>query len=174
MSKSTRTSRFAGPFATVLVAAIALAVLHQGSDTALVVDQEALGPASWPRVMLLGLLLSGVVWGLTRGFSTNDAERSPDGDSGKDNAKLICGAVAVVLYGIAMIYIGFALATFLFLVAWFALGGMGRVLPAMTYSFLGTLATLYLFLKVAYLPLPRGVGFMDTLTVQLYHLLRIY
>ena len=171
---STRTSRFAGPLATVLVAAVALVVLHQGSDTALVVDQEALGPASWPRVMLIGLLLSGVVWGLARGISLQDTEQSPDADSGKDNAKLVCGAVAVVLYGIAMIYIGFALATFSFLVAWFLLGGMGRILPAVTYSFLGTLATLYLFLKVAYLPLPRGVGFMDSLTVQLYHFLRIY
>ena len=84
------------------------------------------------------------------------------------------GAVAVVLYGVAMIYIGFAFATFLFLVTWFLLGGIGRMLPAVVYSLLGTLATLYLFLKVAYLPLPRGVGYMDSLTVQLYHFLRIY
>ena len=124
--------------------------------------------------MLLGLLLSGVLWGLARRISAEDAEQNPDLVAGRDNPKLMFGAVAVVLYGVAMIYIGFALATFLFLVAWFLLGGMGRMLPAMTYSFLGTLATLYLFLKVAYLPLPRGVGFMDTLTVQLYHLLRIY
>ena len=114
------------------------------------------------------------MWGLARGISIQDAEPNPDLVSGKDNSKLICGAVAVVLYGVAMVYIGFALATFLFLVTWFLLGGMGRIRSAVTYSFLGTLATLYLFLKVAYLPLPRGIGFMDTLTVNLYHLLRIY
>ena len=174
MSKSISLIRLAGPFTTVLVAAIALVVLHQGGDTTLVVDADALGPASWPRVMLLGLLVSGILWGLARGISIQDAEPNPDLVSGKDNSKLICGAVAVVLYGVAMVYIGFALATFLFLVTWFLLGGMGRMLPAVTYSFLGTLATLYLFLKVAYLPLPRGIGFMDTLTVNLYHLLRIY
>ena len=124
--------------------------------------------------MLLGLLLTGIIWGLASRLSAENAEPNPDLVSARDNSRLICGAVAVVLYGIAMIYIGFALATFLFLVAWFLLGGMGRILPAVTYSLLGTLATLYLFLKVAYLPPPRGVGFMDTLTVQLYHLLRIY
>jgi hypothetical protein len=33
---------------------------------------------------------------------------------------------------------------------------------------------LYLFLKVAYLPLPRGVGYMDTLTVSLYRMLGVF
>lgn len=174
MSKPTSPHSLAGPLVTVLVAAIALVVLHQGSDTELVVDQESLGPASWPRVMLLGLLLSGVVWGVARHVALRDAKPGADLDSGRNNAKLACGALAVVLYGVAMIYIGFALATFVFLVAWFLLGGIGRVLPAVTYSVLGTLATLYLFLKVAYLPLPRGIGFMDAVTVQLYHFLRIY
>ena len=174
MSNPTSLRGLAGPFVTVLIAATALVVLHQGSDTALVVDQEALGPASWPRVMLLGLLFSGIVWGVARRTATGDAEQNPDAASGRDNPKLVCGAGAVVLYGVAMVYIGFALATFLFLFAWFVLGGMRRVLPAISYSFLGTLATLYLFLKVAYLPLPRGVGFMDAVTVQLYHFLRIY
>ena len=174
MSNPTSPHSLAGPLVTVLVAAIALVVLHQGSDTELVVDPEALGPASWPRVMLLGLLLSGVVWGVVRHVARRDAKPSADLDSGRNSAKLVCGALAVVLYGVAMIYIGFALATFAFLVAWFLLGGIGRVVPALTYSVLGTLATLYLFLKVAYLPLPRGVGFMDALTVQLYHFLRIF
>lgn len=174
MSKSLSAHRLVGPLATVLVATVALFVLHQGSDTSLVVDQEGLGPASWPRVMLLGLLLSGVMWGVVRCIPGQQTDHDPDLVSGSDKSRLILGAVAVVLYGVAMIYIGFAFATFLFLVTWFLLGGIGRMLPAVVYSLLGTLATLYLFLKVAYLPLPRGVGYMDSLTVQLYHFLRIY
>ena len=88
--------------------------------------------------------------------------------------KLAGGAVAVALYGLAMVYIGFAFATFLFLVTWFVLGGMRKTLSVFTYGTLGTLAMLYLFLKVAYLPLPRGVGYLDTLTVNIYHLLGIF
>ena len=124
--------------------------------------------------MLLGLLVSGLLWGLVRYISVRKSPEGQDLTAHDDVSKLLLGAFAVVLYGVAMVYIGFPLATFLFLVAWFLLGGIGRALAAVTYSFLGTLATLYLFLKVAYLPLPRGSGFMDTMTVHLYQFLRIY
>ena len=124
--------------------------------------------------MLLGLLLSGLLWGLAQCISARRSSEVSELSAHDDIPKLLWGAFAVAMYGVAMVFIGFALATFLFLVAWFLLGGIGRVLPAVAYSVLGTLATLYLFLKVAYLPLPRGSGFMDTFTVQLYRILRIF
>ena len=124
--------------------------------------------------MLLGLLCSGVIWGLVRWYTTDGPSDDHKVVSEHDTLKLAGGAVAVALYGLAMVYIGFAFATFLFLVTWFVLGGMRKTLSVFTYGTLGTLAMLYLFLKVAYLPLPRGVGYLDTLTVNIYHLLGIF
>ena len=37
-----------------------------------------------------------------------------------------------------------------------------------------TVSLLYLFVKVVYLPLPRGQGVVEDLTIALYRLLRIF
>ena len=148
--------------------------LHIGGDSNLVIDDKGFGPASWPRVMLFGVIASGLLWGTVRWRLASQAASDLDSELGPDTEKLVCGVVAVTLYGAGMVYIGFAFATFLFLITWFLLGGLRKPLPLLANSALGTLALLYLFLKVAYLPLPRGVGYMDTLTVSLYRMLGIF
>ena len=163
-----------GPLLTLLIACVGLILLHQGSDSRLVVDERGFGPASWPRIMLLGLFLSGIIWGVVRWYSAYGSSGDGEAASQQDTLKLTGGVMAVGLYGSAMVYIGFPFATFLFLIAWFVLGGMRRPVPVLACSTLGTLAMLYLFLKVAYLPLPRGIGYMDTLTVNVYRTLGIF
>ena len=163
-----------GPLLTVLAASVGLIFLQQGSDSRLVVDETGFGPVSWPRTMLVGLLCSGVIWGLVRWYATGGPNDDHRVVSEHDTLKLAGGAVAVVLYGLVMVYIGFAFATFFFLITWFVLGGMRKPLSVFVYGTLGTLAMLYLFLKVAYLPLPRGVGYVDALTVNVYRLLGIF
>ena len=165
-----------GPLVTVAAAFAALAFLHVGSDTALVVDEESFGPDTWPRIMLYGVVASGMLWGVTRwrqARRTGAAQRE-EGMAEVDILRLGIGILTIAGYGAAIVYIGFAFATLLFLIVWFVLGGVRRLLPLMANSVLGTLALLYLFLSVAYLPLPRGVGAMDTLTVNLYRLLGIF
>ncbi len=165
-----------GPLATVVTAFVALAFLHVGGDTALVVDEEGFGPDTWPRIMLYGVIASGVLWGVTRWRQARGrgAGEREEGMTEIDTLRLGIGVLTIAGYGAAMVYIGFAFATLLFLTVWFVLGGVRRALPLMANSVLGTLALLYLFLSVAYLPLPRGVGAMDTLTVNLYRLLGIF
>ena len=168
-----------GPLVTVGAAVAALAFLHVGADTALVVDPEGFGPVTWPRIMLYGVVASGVLWGVSRwrearrAKATGQADRAGESEPA-DPLRLGAGVLAIVGYGAAMVYIGFAFATLLFLAGWFALGGVRRPLPLLANSVLGTLALLYLFLSVAYLPLPRGTGYMDTLTVGLYRALGIF
>ena len=165
-----------GPLVTVVAAFAALAFLHVGGDTALVIDEEGFGPDTWPRIMLYGVVASGLLWGVTRWRQARGeaAAAREEARVEVDALRLGIGVLAIAGYGAAMVYIGFAFATLLFLTSWFVLGGMRRVLPLMANSVLGTLALLYLFLSVAYLPLPRGVGSMDTLTVNLYRLLGIF
>ena len=165
-----------GPLVTVVAAFAALAFLHVGGDTALVVDEEGFGPDTWPRIMLYGVVVSGMLWGVTRWRQARGKGAVPreEGMAEVDTLRLGIGVLTIAGYGAAIVYIGFAFATLLFLTAWFVQGGVRRALPLMANSVLGTLALLYLFLSVAYLPLPRGVGSMDTLTVSLYRLLGIF
>ncbi len=166
--------RFTGPLIAVCAGLAVLLTLNTG-DTRLVIDASGYGPLSWPRVMLWGTIIAGLLWGLSRFL---DRSESPDGQAGSatrhDNPGLVAGVVVVVLYGVTMIYIGFAIATFVFLVTWFVIGGMRSAWKILANSAFGTGVLLYLFLKVAYLPLPRGIGIMDTVTVSIYRFLGIY
>ena len=125
-------------------------------------------------MMLFGVIASGFLWGVSRWYRAKKIASDRRSEIQHNSAKLIGGILAIVLYGAAMVYIGFAFATFVFLVTWFLLGGLHKPLPLIANSVLGTLALLYLFLKVAYLPLPRGIGVMDELTVTLYRFLGIF
>ncbi len=51
--------------------------------------------------------------------------------------------------------------------------GLKKKLPLLLTSALGTTFLLYLFVKVVYLPLPRGYWFFDDLTIFLYRILRL-
>ncbi len=169
-------SGLVGPLVTVVAAFAALAFLHVGGDTDLVIDEQGFGPDTWPRIMLFGVIASGMLWGLTRWRQARGRgpERGEEESVEVDTLRLCIGVLAIAGYGAAMAYIGFAFATLLFLTLWFAQGGVRGALPLVANSVLGTLVLLYLFLSVAYLPLPRGVGAMDALTVNLYRLLGIF
>lgn len=163
-----------GPLLVVGIGILALLFLSKGGETQLIVDDNSMGPVSWPRVMLIGVITSGCCWAITS-FRAREAESG--GSAGIkpliSYRRLALGLSTIVAYGAAMIYIGFAFATFLFLFCWLLIGGL-RLYRILLNSVVGTLATLYLFLKVAYLPLPRGVGVFDTLTVDLYRFLGIF
>jgi putative tricarboxylic transport membrane protein len=168
-----------GPLITACVGFITLVFLHTGGETKLIVDDDALGPVSWPRVMILGVIGSSLLWGISRFYQAKKAQFNSDSLTSNNNInyhniRLAIGIFTVAMYGAAMVYIGFAFSTFLFLISWFLLGGLRNPFSILANSLLGTLAMLYLFLKVAYLPLPRGVGFMDEITVGLYRFLGIF
>ena len=81
---------------------------------------------------------------------------------------------AFSLLGILAPLLGFPLTTFFFLLAFMRLAGTRRPLPLLVTALLGTVALLYLFVKVVYLPLPKGAGVMEDFTIFLYRLLRIF
>ena len=91
-----------------------------------------------------------------------------------DNKKMVLGFLGIVGYGIATTYIGFAFGTFLIIVYWLLISGQRRALPILLTSGIGTLTFLYIFLKLAYMPLPKGVGFFHDLTIGLYRALGLF
>lgn len=138
------------------------------------------GPATWPRTMLLGIAACAALLLLRNAFLY--AETSRDGPSPAavtseddfDNRKAALGVVILILYVGAIPVIGFALATAAFFMMWLPFGGVRRLRVVAGVTVIGTVALLYTFVKLTTLPLDRGIGLFDGLTVSLYKLLGIY
>lgn len=179
-----------GPL-VALAAALALDI--QLISESAFVPEEGLGPRTWPHFMLLGCIASAVTMCAMRGWRSWKArtgvlagqaagDHPPAAGAGAvaalqsqyDNRKMMLGLLGVVLYGVAISYIGFAFATVALLVYWLLIGGMRKPLTIALTAVLGPVALLYLFVKVAYTPLPRGEGIFDTMTILLYRLLGIF
>jgi len=131
-----------------------------------------LGPAFWPRALLILLMVSCGIKALEiyRAPSEGAAKKT---SSGVDTLKLVLMIVAVLGVVFLMDMIGFVLANFLFLLLFMRIAGYRRMASLTLISALGTIGLLYLFVKVVYLPLPKGQFFFDDLTIFLYRVLYI-
>ena len=164
--------RLIAPLAGVALA-VALYPATWGLDA---LARGQLGPGFWPRMALIGLGGACVAklveeWrrGQGGGVITATADRAPI-----SRARLAAGIALIVLYALLTPFLGFALVTALFVAAFLVLGGT-RSLPAIAANVvIGTVGLLYLFVKVVYLPLPKGEGPFETLTLVLYRALRLF
>lgn len=132
-----------------------------------------LGPDFWPRLVLVGLMGSCVLKGLevARGKTTKPALSPAQPFS---LPKLTGGMALVLGYPALAPLLGFPLTNFLFLLAFMRLAGTRRPITLFVIAALGTVTLLYLFVKVVYLPLPKGIGVVEDFTVFLYRLLKIF
>ena len=161
-------------YAPLLGVALALALLPWtwGLD----VMARGLGPGFWPRLALAGLALACVAkfveeWRRTRADVVAGAGAGP--------APISCGKLAA---GIALIlgYVlltppaGFALVTGLFIAAFMMLCGARSTLAVAANVVIGTVGLLYAFVRLVYLPLPKGDGPFEALTLALYRALRLF
>jgi len=131
-----------------------------------------LGPAFWPKALLILLMVS-------CGIKALEIYRTPSEGGAKkvtssvDTLKLILMIVVVLGAVFLMDMIGFVLANFLFLLLFMRIAGYRRMRSVTLISVLGTIGLLYLFVKVVYLPLPKGQFFFDDLTIFLYRILYV-
>ena len=149
-----------------------------------------LGPDFWPKVVLMGLMASCVLkileirrrhrlsMYIAKLVANRETQKGPAGETAGTSpvslAKLGGGVAFVIGYAALTPLIGFPLANLLFLAAFMWLAGLRRPIPLLVTSTLGTVILLYLFVKVVYLPLPKGAGAMEDFTIFLYRLLRIF
>ncbi len=132
-----------------------------------------LGPDFWPRLVLIGLMASCVlkILEVARGRGGGG---EPTALLPLSRPKLVGGMALVLAYPALAPLLGFPLTNFFFLLAFMRLVGMRRPLPLLLTGLLGTVALLYVFVKVVYLPLPKGAGVVEDFTIFLYRLLRIF
>jgi putative tricarboxylic transport membrane protein len=134
-----------------------------------------LGAAFWPRAILALLLLCT----LLRLAIVARERRVASAAAAADEPPADLRAVAIA-FGLIVAYvwlsatIGFALATFGYLLVMaFVLGCRNRVVP-LAVALSSTLVLLYFFVRFVYVPLPLGDGVWAELSVALFHTLGLY
>lgn len=135
-----------------------------------------LGPFFWPKAILIFLMISCGIKGLEIAFPPSPGPGPAANDPPRFDVHyprliyLIALLLGVVL---ATQTIGFPLANFFFLWLFMYAAGMRKKFYLLATSLIGTIILLYLFVKVVYLPLPKGYWFFYDLTLFFYRILRI-
>ncbi|MBE0411998.1 tripartite tricarboxylate transporter TctB family protein [Yoonia sp.] len=138
-----------------------------------------LGPASWPNAMLLGLAFFAALWVLRDIWALGAEYRKPSlsmpvEDSHYHFGKAIVGLVMILAYGWMLPVIGFALDTALFITIWCLFAGLRKLTVVLPVALIGTIALLWLFMGLALMPLPRGVGGFGDFSIWLLRATGIY
>jgi len=137
---------------------------------------EQLGAAFWPKMMLIFLMVGcGIKAGeILIARRKAGAEAAPAGPLPEVNTPKLAAMIVMVIAGVFfMDIIGFPLSNFIFLLLFMRIAGLRKKLPLLLISVLGTVFLLYLFVKIVYLPLPKGQWFFDDMTIFLYRILHI-
>jgi putative tricarboxylic transport membrane protein len=133
-----------------------------------------LGPGFWPRLVLVGLGLACLAHAGMACWRHRARRPRPAAGDPVTPLRLAAAVVLIVLYVAGVPWLGWALATALFIAAFMRLAGRRRLSGLALTASAGTVALLYLFVKVVYLPLPKGGGPFEAFTIALYRALRIF
>jgi putative tricarboxylic transport membrane protein len=135
-----------------------------------------LGPFFWPKSILILLMLSCgfKVLESFKGFGKGVADTGLEGPPIQVQTGKLVAMIVMLLGAVAcMEMIGFALCNFLFLLLFMRVAGLKKKSYLLILSGLGTILLLYIFVKVVYLPLPKGRWFFTDVTIFLYRFLHI-
>lgn len=169
----TRTRRAVPPLLGVVLSA---ALLLATRDLDHGVPEGQLGPASWPRFVLCALAVTCLlrtIGALRAGPDAGTRAADADAPAPLSRATLATAAALILLYVAAAPVLGFPIATAAFVIAFMRVCG-ARLVPSLASAALGTIGLLYLFVKAVYLPLPKGDGPFERVTLALYRALHIF
>jgi putative tricarboxylic transport membrane protein len=178
----------------VVVFALAAYFLHVASHFTFTPRGGRLGPDVWPRTILV---LTMLVCALRIAFGLRtprgDAAAGVDGgllaDVAKDAghasdaateapaerypARLAIGIALTVAYVATLGITGFAVGTFIYMLAMTVVGRYRRYGVATIVSLAGTLVLMFVFMKVVYLSLPLGVAPFESVSLTLMRLMGV-
>jgi putative tricarboxylic transport membrane protein len=174
--------RVFAPLAGALLAVVLL--LHtRGLDA--VARGGQLGPGFWPRLALLALAVACLAqsageWRRHRAADPAAPARvdtralEADIPPAGSRSTLVVAIALILLYVALTPIVGFAVATTLFIAAFMYVCGMRSMVALGLNALLGTTALLYLFIRLVYLPLPKGEGPFEAVSLTLYRALGIF
>ena len=158
--------RAMAPYAALLAGAAYL--YHDSNAFAAAGKAGQLGPDFWPKAVLVLLMLVCAAELARVAFFAPEAaqgERAPEPGAQPELAEpprfphlLVGGMVLTILYVPGIEYLGFFVATVLYLAAFMLVGRFRRMGVIAATSVLGSLAFVYVFMKIVYVSLPLGAG----------------
>lgn len=110
--------------------------------------------------------------GVTHAGSGTALDQAPEAEP-TYTGKLVAGIAVVIGFVVVVPWLGFFVATMLFLAGFIWLGGYRRALPTALLSVGGALALVVMFMRVAYISLPLGEGPFRALSLALLSLLGV-
>lgn len=151
----------------VIGLAVAVCLYVYAGEATYTARAGELGPAVWPRIAIV-LMAGSCTFEIVRRLVTEsvddrgivellDRDRANEAEARRYPRLLIGGIVLVCIYALAVPVLGFLLATFLFLAAFMYLGRYRNHKALWATSALVTVACGILFLRIAYVSLPRGI-----------------
>lgn len=143
-----------------------------------------LGPDFWPMA-ILALTLAVCAWQIARIFWLGAAAREAEGvleeiTVGETAAPeprhprlLLAGMGATFAYVALVQKLGFFIATVAYLIAFIAIGGYRRWGVITAVSVIGSLALMFIFMKLVYVSLPLGVAPFNEVTFVLMRIMGV-
>jgi putative tricarboxylic transport membrane protein len=165
-------------WAFILVTVVAYLYIEVGSETALITATLKGYPAMarpnfWPRLMLVGLLATGLLKLYVTGRKRAEHQREKGSAPRIFIPKVIVSIFTVGLYCYLSQYIGFAFATMVFTGGYMWFLGMREVKMLISFPILSTLVVLLVFWRLLYIAVPKGVGIFLAFSNLLMSIVRV-
>jgi len=170
------------PYAALLVAAVYL--YRDAGAFAAAGRPGQLGPDVWPRAVLaLLMIVCGIEIARRVLFvPATDTRRAPHEGDGETDAGAgqrfqwcLAGGVALTIaYVLALDWLGFFVSTALYLALFMLVGRYRRARVIAAASVVGSLAFIYVFMKIVYVSLPLGRGPFKALSVWILAMLGVH
>lgn len=174
------------PSLFLIGATVLLRFVAEDLEMASAMARGIAGPTTWPNTMLYLVMFCAASWLLVdlirlaldyrehqkvpararRAAATDQAAEGGD-------LRIWVGLAIVMVYGFLIPVLGFMFSTLLFIALWMLLGGIRRPLMISLVSVIGTTVLLYVFVKLALMPLERGLGIVDQVTLAVYRFLHL-
>jgi len=140
-----------------------------------------LGPDAWPRAILALLMFVCVFEVARRAWSWRGAQPEAKREAGAAEPEatryprlLAAGVAITILYVPALVALGFFLCTTIYLAAFMWIGRYRSIRVIAACSVLGSLAFVFVFMKIVYVSLPLGMGPFRALSAGLLAVLGIH
>jgi putative tricarboxylic transport membrane protein len=169
------------PYAALFGAAVYL--YREAGAFASAARPGQLGPDFWPRAVLILLMIVCGCAIVRRAFFVRVPRTAPpvtDNDEAGEAAAvrrypwLLVAVIALTIaYVLALDWLGFFVATALYLALFMVVGCYRRARVIVGSSVVGSLAFVYVFMKIVYVSLPLGRGPFKALSVWLLALLGV-
>lgn len=179
------------PIFFIVAAIVLLTFITENPEQADAMARGIAGPITWPRIMLYGVIFFAALWLLLDlrhvHYNYREYRDNPEGRTivsaptnpvinpeQASDLKIWIGLAIIIAYGFLIPVLGFTIATLIYIVVWLLLGGIRKPVLITLVSLIGTVVMLYVFVKLALMPLDRGEGVFGEITLSIYRFLKLF